>query len=401
MSKIIEIFVFNVGHGDNLLIKFSTGTWGLIDFFYDGYQVEPPSLAFLKKLKGSIEIEFLHISHYHHDHTKGLEDVFKWIDDEKGRVKLKKLWLPGMIPTEKFHKLFNKVRFKKENLSEAKKNKKGEEVKLIAFKFKYLDVVIKKYSRNNSIEYLVSCKPYMVNNNYVAFCISPSCNIVNNILILYSKHCEELHQSVVKEAPFIDQNSLSTILFFSCLDDGCKTTRFAFGGDATRQGWLNGMAEFSSKRIVFSEEMQDLYSFFIKVSHHGSIHSSDVRVWSSLMDNHASEVIQFFISAGSDDHPHEETLLHIQHAAAVKKREFSIHITHKVNMAYQYAEEEIDLRPGVKGDAERRADAEDYKCRPRGPNKNFLGFKYSHDLSKKNVLIAKLIPSKDFVKDEV
>jgi len=387
MGKVIEIFVFNVGHGDNLLIKFSTGTWGLIDFFYDDYQVEPPSLSFLKKLGGNIVIEFLHISHYHHDHTKGLEDVFKWLHTEKGRVKLKKLWLPGMMPPEKFQKLFDKVRFKKENLSETKKNKKEEEVKEIAFKFKYLDDVIEKYSRNRSIDYLVSCQPYKVNDNYMAFCISPSSKIVNKILV---KHCEELHQSVVKGSPFIDQNSLSTILFFRCLDDGCKTTRFAFGGDATKQGWLNGLKEFNEKKIDFSPEMQDLYSLFIKVSHHGSSYSSDARIWGSLIDNQTSDVIQLFISAGSDDHPHEETLLHIQEAAAAKKREFSTHITHKLNRTYQYTEQEIDLNPVVKGEAERRADSYE-NCRKRVTYKNSLGFNYSHDLGNKQVLVSKLI----------
>ena len=47
--------MFNVGQGDNLLLKLPNGKFGIIDFFFSekSYlnQREPPALTFLKKIQ--------------------------------------------------------------------------------------------------------------------------------------------------------------------------------------------------------------------------------------------------------------------------------------------------------------------------------------------------------------
>src|SRR5262245_52704573 len=126
MKDILNIFVFNVGHGDNILLQFSTGSWGLIDFYYTTDQTEPPSITYLKNIEGDIIIDFVHISHYHHDHTRGLDKLFEWIEDDE-RVVLNKLWLPGMFPPKKLHELINRIYQKTEIISAAQKNGKISE----------------------------------------------------------------------------------------------------------------------------------------------------------------------------------------------------------------------------------------------------------------------------------
>ncbi len=95
MSKTLQVFVFDVGEGDHILIKFPNDEYGVIDFYYDptvNPANEPPALTYLKSQE-NVKISFLHLSHYHCDHMKGLHLWLTWM--RKNKIYPKWLWLPG------------------------------------------------------------------------------------------------------------------------------------------------------------------------------------------------------------------------------------------------------------------------------------------------------------------
>lgn len=380
MNNELEVFVFNVGQGDNILIKFSTGTYGLIDFYFDSDQTEPPSLTYLKNLKGDIIIEFLHVTHYHQDHTKGLDRVFSWINEKKGIVQLKYIWLPGMIPPEKFKKMLDKIRFVQSNASKVAKEGKSAEVNDVCFKFKYLDIVIEKFTNTGSIIYMLGCQPYPVNNKYTVLCIAPSAIKINMVLTTYFSHMEKIFMSIFKKKMSIDENSLSTILFLNYITSESTRLMLAFGGDATKSDWLKAIEDFNIKKPAFNNAWQELHSSFIKVSHHGSSYSSDSRIWHSLIEPLKDEEIQLFISAGNQEHPHDETLEHIKAAAESKNRIISLHITNRINEKYNYKENTDSFRPVLRGEANKRADELYRGSRTKKSRKDHFGYKYIHNV---------------------
>lgn len=391
MSDVLEIFVFNVGQGDNLLIKFSTGTWGLIDFYYDTDQSEPPSLTYLKSQSGKIEIDFLHISHYHYDHTKGMDKFFEWLEKNKSRVQLKSLWLPGMIPIEKFKSIFDGIKYSLSNISEIAKERKGFEIEDACYKFKYLDTIIEKYKRSNSLTFLIACQPYSINEKYSVLCLAPSMLSVDRILKAYISHMRRIFSLALGKRINVDENSLSTILFLGRMITDSSATMFAFGGDATKREWLKAIGVFEKNKYGFNNFFQSLFSGFIKVSHHGSVGSSDIKIWNAVIAPLKNDEVQIFISAGNGEHPHDETLQHILKAASSSNVNYSVHITGRDNQNYNYKYSDCFM-PSLKGGANKRADNELYSphSRAKVSKKSCFGYKYIFDAETNNAWVEKL-----------
>jgi hypothetical protein len=100
-SNKLEIFLFNVGQGDHILLKFPGLEYGIIDFFYDSSieNVEPPCLSYFKQLKNTLQesdfekvtISFFCISHTDKDHVKGISETIEWFHNNK--VFIKEFWL--------------------------------------------------------------------------------------------------------------------------------------------------------------------------------------------------------------------------------------------------------------------------------------------------------------------
>ena len=284
MNGTFETYVFNVGHGDNILLKFSneTGvTWGVIDFHYIDGQTEPPSLTYLKSLEDEvIVIDFVHITHYHHDHTKGLDKFLRWVDQKGDKVRLGKIWLPGMPPTQKMRQIIHKLTSNKAIIAEAIKNKTRYKVEGYKYHYTLLDKKIDAYAKENCLIHLVSIGTFPVNKDYTAFCMSPSLDVVQEIWRNFSNYIEKFVDCIKANIPYVDQNTLSTILVFLRRNEHAK---FAFGGDATRHDWHLALDKYDLARNDFANDLQlhSIYSSFIKASHHGSKHSSSERIWAA------------------------------------------------------------------------------------------------------------------------
>ena len=70
----LELYFFNVGHGDSIAIKFPNDEWGIIDCFRNLEQVAPPVLTFLKK-QDITHLNFVCITHPHSDHINGIDII--------------------------------------------------------------------------------------------------------------------------------------------------------------------------------------------------------------------------------------------------------------------------------------------------------------------------------------
>ena len=53
----LQVYLFNVGQGDHIMLKFPNNEYGIIDFFYDASQniIEPPALSYFKALEGVLK----------------------------------------------------------------------------------------------------------------------------------------------------------------------------------------------------------------------------------------------------------------------------------------------------------------------------------------------------------
>ncbi len=387
-NQIIDIIVFNVGKADNLLIKFSSGTWGLIDFYYHSPQKEPPSLTYLKQIKGPVVIEFVHISHYHHDHTKGFDKFMKWVSQEKDRVSLKHIWLPGMFPVELLKSTIDSfVENNKDIAAQMTANNTTGEYKEITHKFSFLNFQIEQLTPRKKIKTLTSLQVIPVNDAFSLICLWPASTTGSEIADKYVSYLNNYLNGVVTRAPYHDPNSLSTILAF-CWTDGEKPCKkFVFGGDATKNDWINALEEYSAGKKHFMPHYQDLTTEFIKASHHGSRHSSDVQIWDVLLPVDNNAVVEIFFTASGGEFPHHETIDHILEICKKNNRLANLHYEENPNCSYSYEEEYFQVQ---------RNENINYTTKFPGlrvPNKTkpFFGYKYVYNGNSESSRIVKLI----------
>lgn len=77
----LELYFFNVGHGDSIAIKFPNNKWGVIDCnLCDGQKI-PNVLKFLTKNKVK-HLKFICITHPHIDHFLGIEKIVEHYNEE-------------------------------------------------------------------------------------------------------------------------------------------------------------------------------------------------------------------------------------------------------------------------------------------------------------------------------
>lgn len=76
----LELYFFNVGHGDSIAIKFPNNEWGVVDCNRSDKQRIPNVLKFLKKENIQI-LKFVCITHPHLDHFDGMETIVEEYSD--------------------------------------------------------------------------------------------------------------------------------------------------------------------------------------------------------------------------------------------------------------------------------------------------------------------------------
>ncbi len=340
MPKPLHVYLFNVGQGDHILIQLPNGEYGIIDSHYDAkYNPlnEPPGLTFLKERskKESIRIAFLHISHYHKDHFKGLEQWLCWFNCED--IPLDRLWLPNVWESKNMIKmiqdLFDRskqkpsiLRFMQENSDYIDEliDLARDDARNPLYQLEKLRATPKK-CRNFDLVYLDGqcvieplCKEIAQVGTY---CLGPLKERTQNFQRL---GLSEVLESLLaeKDAPTFDQNNVSNILIFRFGD-----FTLLFGGDAEKESIEECIDEFKKKNLDRTWGF-DLACNFIKCFHHGSKSSTSPYIWTTLLKEDDSVIIA--ISAGDNkryNHPNKQTIEELHEIAKRNNIELKLFTT--------------------------------------------------------------------------
>ncbi|MFT3680532.1 MAG: hypothetical protein QM791_09690 [Ferruginibacter sp.] len=371
-----QVIVFNVGAGDNLLIRLPSGEFGLIDFYYQANlnQHKPPSIAYLEALSETenIVIAFCCITHYDFDHIKGVE--YLWDFSRRKNIPIKNLWFSGSDSKIKLLKVFqkivdtrafqNKLQFEKERVHKLLSNIRKNLEELSSFSNlwqKKMDRRIKHIKNVATIDNSLS-------PNIKSFSIGP---LDHHIEKYELRNFEEIILHLLPselKLGSVDNNLISCIIFFQSDNFSC-----VFGGDAPLEVWHDGIDENESKNLGFN-----LSSDFIKVSHHGSKNSSSLKIWNELIKG--KKEVHFGISAGDKhNHPNLETLSQIKDCCQGIK--FNIWSTNICEMCSISAGEDYDLfngRNGYEGMLFNSDRSPRYKYQAESQH-GFLGFKFEFE----------------------
>ena len=76
----LTVWVFNVGKGDNILIRLPNGLYVVIDFYFKSSNTdEAPALTFLKHaVSEPVSLSVVNITHFDKDHYWGAVDFLDW-----------------------------------------------------------------------------------------------------------------------------------------------------------------------------------------------------------------------------------------------------------------------------------------------------------------------------------
>lgn len=323
----VELFLFNVGQGDHIMLKFPNHEYGLIDFHYDAKQniMEPPCLTYFKSLKSivtdeefnKITISFLCISHTDKDHVKGVCETIEWF--YKNNIFIKEFWLGAARDENQMsYILRNKIPNLLNDLTIEDKFKYIHNIDLlnsgIESFFKHFELWKRKEFKNKRYqeeaigtgEYLVDIKPLRRPSSSIsssAINLGPLSHHLDNFVnCLNSKLLVKILGS--KDETKIDKNDISHIIKMRIGD-----TNLIFGGDTHKKVWLECLERYESIDFNYHELFGQYTSSFIKVSHHGSKKSSATKIWKKLTQD--KNGVYFAISAGNNasyKHPNSKTL---------------------------------------------------------------------------------------------
>lgn len=330
-----ELIVFNVGQGDCLLLKLPDDKYGLIDFHYDEFingkdnskRVIPPSLTYLKHLKESgkdISIAFLHFSHYHSDHIKGVLLLEDFLLKNGISMDEMELWLPlgfdildiesVIYESDKYYSLKTELRIKCPNFNEYRasitairemweKRKKTKRKKIFGIKNQYNTEHLNIYSlAPDSVQ--ITDNGEDVIREFFDTHLLPKFN--------------DGEKSTISKA---DRNLLSSILKVS---NG--QIRVILGGDACKVTWKKVLEEIPENIFDHKYGLPINYqSRLIKVSHHGASNASFTAKWESILESYPE--LHFIFSAGLHrqyKHPHDQTFKDIE-SVSLQKNAKAIH----------------------------------------------------------------------------
>lgn len=278
-SNNFQVFLFNVGQGDHILIRLPDGSFGVIDFYYNSkvnLLGEPPGLTYLKNYlttNGKVRIKFLHISHYHQDHSKGLSQWLRWMTEND--IPLDHLWLPGTASPQQFLNYLMRLFTDDDSFSKFITKESDLANEAVRYREKYaksplhaLDQFLEKMNYKKAdfnLEYLTGLRklyPYPENQEHSFFVhvLTPSSN--RAMKYIEDQPINIIRKILKKKEVGTGQNDISVVLLI-------KIGHFnlVFGGDAEYDSLQECINSFS--RAVKSD-WGITPSHFVKLFHHGS-----------------------------------------------------------------------------------------------------------------------------------
>lgn len=315
-SKNLQVFLFNVGHGDHILIRFPDGKYGVIDFHYalNLNMTEPPALTYFKmQYDAGIKphLAFICFSHADMDHLHGSEKLLEWI--EINDIKVDDLLLFGGNDFDVIIDMFKDI-LQKYLLT--LKDDIADECWVRFFEYaNRLDVINKfrvkwKKKTNNVVKYVNNIQiDLLAKKHFRIDSLAPLGEQIfdydtSNISQIFKKLLEGLYPlqsdkkaSKKKIKSSVKRNNISSVLLLKF-----EKYKLIFGGDAEIETWNECLKELKDKEL-------DCEANFIKASHHGSSGSSSIELWNEITSSVSP--VHIGISAGKN-FPDLETLLHIK-----------------------------------------------------------------------------------------
>jgi beta-lactamase superfamily II metal-dependent hydrolase len=232
----LRLHIFNVGHGDSILIEFPNGSWGVVDCNDDGSPNGPPSLLRFLETRGVRELAFVCLTHPHADHFSGLPQILEHYGDSIGE-----LWC-FRLDSQHWRRFLEVSRNAATTVS---KRRDFGQIRVI---FEYLAGRLKR----NEVRLLDANHRLPTLEDVEMDCLAPHPKELSSYqtsLARWAAHPDEYRA---------DENRLSVVLR---LKYGQSTV--LLGSDATSNSWID-VAKESVKRA------DSLRSNLVKVSHHGS-----------------------------------------------------------------------------------------------------------------------------------
>ena len=308
----LTVYLFNVGQGDNILLRLPNGEYGIIDCFYDSdlEVAEPPALTYLKQVRSRmnpstpLNISFVCLSHPDGDHIKGVSELLRWVKKNEN-VTLRDLWLwPAWIVQD----LISSFKTYATSAEKTDSTSRASEVS------RELDYIFRFRNRRKNtvkLEPLHDVRKINENvgGNVKAVAVAPLAKHVSKFdkqaqrAFVQFVMDEKKHTTNRQRYARTEQNLLSSILMLVYGDH-----RLLFGGDAGKEVWNDCLQYYYDRQ--HDVDHGELKANFVKASHHGSKNSSAEDLWPRILKSGA----KVGISAGrkySEKHPHRDTLSHI------------------------------------------------------------------------------------------
>lgn len=319
----LKVFLFNVGQGDHVLVELPNGEFGIIDFFYGGplNLSRPPALDYLDHIRQKephrqIVIAFICISHPDLDHVKGVDKFLSWINDTG--IQLKCVWLFAGTRLSELLEYYDEFA----NSSDSRIGKYKAD--LVTRSLRDVQDFVSRKNWNGRREYLHDIR--QLGRDIGGVRILSIAPLGEHIRRFDKQGFRDFvrHLNSESKRPTAQKNLVSSVLFMLF-----KEHKLLFGGDTGERIWSECLKRY--KEIGLIEDHGECDGNFIKVSHHGSKHSSSLELWSKLLSPKQSYA---GISAGKHAeylHPHIETLRHIRSAAKQNRTKAEIFTTNSCN----------------------------------------------------------------------
>jgi len=247
----LSIKIFDVGHGDSILVEFPDGiSFGIIDCNTnvptnrgagcDDYDIsEPKILAYLRdkfKARSDYVVRFLCLSHYHIDHYRGMGCLVRKLLENN--IPIEEFWDPG-ISQKKFDAL--------RKMSEKKRNPETTE------KLDQLDDLfgaLEPLMNGGQLQY----KPIAKTEQKACVISDVEIDIIapdGNHWLDYSGYMATSENVTSQKEHLVCSGIMMTY----------GKRRIILGSDLSSKAW---------ERVVEKHEEESLRSHFVKASHHGS-----------------------------------------------------------------------------------------------------------------------------------
>lgn len=271
MTARLTLFVFDVGHGDHLLLRVEDGAERLhavIDCHWTDRRRDPPALDRLRAWEVD-RLDLLVLTHPHVDHFFGLSRIARYFSTEGRR--LERFMDPGIDL-----RLLADRRY-------PPRHPAHEEL------YALHDLTRGRRQRGEALPRCLSlrspCSPTRVSGSVTLESIAPD-----------RATWEDEHRALLEAPTRFRPNRLSAVLVWRVLE-----RLVLLGTDLEEDGWTSALRDCAARGL-------DLDADVVKVGHHGAANAAPARFWETVVRPPPEATYAAISTRGTAKHPSRETL---------------------------------------------------------------------------------------------